>query len=400
MSSSGRNLAVDPALTATYATQSGSSIGLIGDSITNNNGTSNGYMFSTGYWSWANVLLGHRFDLTYIDGVPGSGCTDAGWAGRVTTMAGKKLPWCVVEIGTNDVADGQTFAAITAAITTTLDTLKTAGSRVLILTVPPRNTLTTGQWLIHGQVNTWIRQLPSTRTGVTVADVAAYLTDPAAANPATYVAAYTGDGIHPTPLGCSQMGKAIQTALSPLTPPLAGVLVPQNDASNMLSVAASQWAGGASAQPTAWTGTSASATWSQVPRTDGLPGTAQRVVVPAGGSVQIHYPVGGYVAGDRMVGFLEILNITGIDPAPAANTQQCYLYMVAYTPAFGVDNVTGDLYPNGTQPNAAPAPGIYQTPPLLASSTGLQEIDLFIEIHGGGTYDLGRVGIVKVGATY
>lgn len=394
--------ATSTALNGTYASPIGATVGLIGDSITNNNGMIGGYLYSSGYWSHADALLGHRLNLTYIDGIAGSGCTDANWMGRVRTMAGKKLPWCVVEIGTNDVFGAQTLGAITASLTATLDTLKAAGSLVLIFTIPPRNGLSAPQIAIHGLVNTWIRQLPATRTGVMVADVAGYVTDSSAATAATYIATYTDDGIHPNPAGCQQFGKAIYAALNQYVQPLHGLILPQNDGSNLISVAASQYAGGTTAQPTSWVGTNTGVTFSQVARTDGMPGIVQRVTVANGSISNLHATVPGsaYAVGDRVVGFLEVLTVAGIDPAPAAQTQYTQLYLQAFTAAYASAGITGTLYRNGTPNNFPPLAGTWQTPTLTVAAGGTQEIDVFITLSGGGTYDLGRVGVVKVGATY
>jgi lysophospholipase L1-like esterase len=381
----------------TEAIRFSNTIGLIGDSITANNGAFDGYLFRSGYWSWANVFLGHRFNLTYMDGIPGSGCMDSTWQSRVDSIVKAHPSWVVVEIGTNDLFSNNTDTYIINSLTVSINKLRSAGIRPIICTVPPRNDLSSSQRTTRGKVNTWIKQLPSLYSGVVVVDISAYLTNPSSTTYGTYVASLSGDGVHPNAAGCRQIGLAFYDALNAITQPIKGLVFNQSEGNNTLPFNAVSWAGGSSAQPTGWTGTNTGLTWSQVNRTDNIQGIVQRVVVPNGGSVSLHVPFGGYAVGDQFVGFLELINTSGIEPSPASNTQGMTLYMVSYTSSYGIATATGDLYANGTEVNVAPpTSGILQTPVLTVPSNGLQEIDLFIDIRGGGTYDLGRVGVVKV----
>lgn len=385
-----------------YARGPGNTVALVGTSITNNLGSMNSYQFSECYWGWANVMLGHRFDLISIDGVPGSGSTDGGFAARIAAVAAGPAQWVCVEALTNDIAGGQTFTAIKTAITATLTTLKAAGKRVMLLTAPPRNGLTGAQRLVWGQVNHWIRQVIALIPGIFVIDVASYLTDPANSTPASYVSAFQSDGIHPTSIGGKQMGYAFLAALDAYVPK-GNLLGPQSDSNNMIAYAKSSWAGGASAYPTSWSGAAAGATFSQIARTDGIQGIVQRCVVPAGGNLDLHTPVGGYSVGDRLVGYLEVMGISGIESSPAAGTQVCYVYIQAFTAAYGNANMTSELYPQGGYiVNVPPYTGyqVFQTPPMTVPANGMQETDFFIAFYGGATYDLGRVGVVKVDSSY
>lgn len=381
---------------AQLSSQRLNTIGLIGDSITNNNGSITAYLFRSGYWSWSNTFLGHRFNLTYIDGVAGSGCLNVGWQNRVNTLISNQPAWVVIQIGTNDIYANGTDVDIINALTITINKFIAAGIRPIICTIPPRNDLSTStQRTYRAYVNTWIRRTPSIFPGIIVVDISSYLTDPANSTYANYVPSFSSDGVHPNAAGCRQMGLAFYNALNTVSVPFANLTMSQSEGGNRISYNAASWAGGASAQPSGWTGTN-TATWSQMARTDNIQGIVERVVIPNGGSISLHVPFGGYSVGDKFVGFLEMLNVSNLDTAPAANTQGMTIYLVSYTSTYSVARAVGELYANGTEVNAPPPTGVLQTPILTVPSTGLQEIDLFIEIKGGGTYDLGRVGVVKV----
>lgn len=376
----------------------GRSIALIGDSITylNTLNTTTGY-YSRGYWTWANILLGHRFNTTYVDGVPGSGCTDANWLTRVRTLIGQRPQWALCMIGVNDCGNGFTAAQIIAALTSTLALFSAAGITVILPTITPHNVTNYAM----GRVNQWIRQ-QAANPGVVVVDLSSALCDPAVSTPnywqggTSYPNANTVDGLHPTAASAQTMGQLFANALSPITPALEGFALPTSDSANLLTYAQSSWAGGGSAAPTGWTATGAG-TYTQVARTDGIPGNWQQIVVAPGGVVTlIMSPKATSLnPGNTVVGFCEFKS-SNPEPTPGAGTQVTNLTLTAYAGGTAlVQNVDAEKDTTVPINYPPPAAGLWQPPPMVIPATTTL-LALFIVLSGGGTYQLGRVGIVQV----
>lgn len=391
-----------------FARPVGNTVGMLGSSYVQDYITSltNGMAYSRSIWNIANIQMGHRYDLVYLDGIDGSACTDPGWAARVASLAASPCAFAVLEeCFTNAVSSGQTLAAIQTAITASITTLRAVGKTVVIGTCPPRNSFTSAKWIVWSQLNTWLRQL--TIPGVYIADQATWVTDPTSAQPGFWAsgATYSTDGVHPSPAGAQQLAKAWVATMTPLAPP-TNLLGSQWDSSNLLALGAASWAGGAAAKPTSWTlNGGAGAVWSQPARTDGRPGVVQQVVNASGvySFTLTNAVTTGFAPGDRVVGYVELLSVTGLEATPNANSQYFNINLRNYTSAFATAAFVAENYTMGgpfSDANAVPFAGVYQTPTLVIPGTGTQELDLQIALGGGGTFQFGRVGIVKVGATY
>jgi hypothetical protein len=365
------------------------SVGLMGTSVTANHvDPISGVCNAIGFFGWANALADHRFQVTYFDGVPGSHVI--GSAARFTAAAASTARVIVVEFGTNDMAAGATAADCIAAFTTGLTTLLAAGKTPVVLTVHPRNDLDATKAGQRGILNNWIKNLPTTMPGVYIADTAAWVADPANASAAQWISGWSQDGVHPNVIGAQQMGRGLAPVLEALWPPNNLVTGPHEP--NRLGQNVAYWSADG-ARPVNWFGSdTGSITWSRVARDDSVPGYWQRAVVPTSGVVRLTAPAQGAVAGDRLVAFCEF-RTSAVNYGDS--THDFYIDLTAYsTPSYTPLANVADLRGDGT--NHPPyAAGVLQTP-VLTVPVGTGEVDMQIVAAGAGTYDFGRVGVVRV----
>lgn len=196
-------------------------VALFGDSITALAKSTTGiytYHSSRGYWTWANALgLNHRLDVVAFAGV--SGNTTTAMLARIQTDVIAYAPgWCVVAGGTNDVSSSATFATIQSNLTAIFDALDDAGIRVIACTIPPRNSLTAGQFLVQQQVNAWLHSIARTRPNFHLVDWTARVIDPSTSGSGAWASGMDTDGVHPSSQGAARMGKALVDVLDPLVP--------------------------------------------------------------------------------------------------------------------------------------------------------------------------------------
>jgi lysophospholipase L1-like esterase len=124
----------------------------------------------------------------------------------------------VLFMGTNDIRRGATAASVIEGTTSIIKQVKSRGFRIIGATIIPRHNAaaagTNTGWspektVIRNQVNDWIRAKAPFDA---VIDFAQVVRDPS--NHDLLVPAFNcGDGIHPSPLGYYEMGKAIDLNL-------------------------------------------------------------------------------------------------------------------------------------------------------------------------------------------
>lgn len=124
----------------------------------------------------------------------------------------------VLFMGTNDIRRGASASQVIAAMTSIAQRVRTAGMRVVGVTIVPRHNVAavpgnsgwdTGKTRVRNEVNAWIRA----RTAFDgVIDFDRVIAD--ASNPDLIRPAFNcGDGIHPSPRGYFEMGSALDLAL-------------------------------------------------------------------------------------------------------------------------------------------------------------------------------------------
>jgi len=165
--------------------------------------------------------------LPYTDAV---GVTSLNNYEALAIASGAK--YIVRSIGTNDVAAGVSAATIIANDASFLSACTAAGRIPVLFTIPPRGSLTSSQYAVQQQVNSFRRGLA--RKGVLLADINRWLADPLTgqwlAAPSTGLwgipanVYYTNDSVHPVFFsGAWAMASALVDALQSVLPPVAHV---------------------------------------------------------------------------------------------------------------------------------------------------------------------------------
>jgi lysophospholipase L1-like esterase len=153
------------------------------------------------------------------DGVGGPP-PQARFAGDVTGALGATD--VVLNIGTNDIAEGRDAAAIEAGLVRFADAAQAAGKRVFLTTITPSTAGTHGTpqaVATRNAVNTWIRTQGSAHAAG-VFDFAAAVADPAHPDRLAPVAD-AGDGLHLSAAGYRALAAAVPTAALSGSPCLA-----------------------------------------------------------------------------------------------------------------------------------------------------------------------------------
>ena len=130
----------------------------------------------------------------------------------VTPIAADGINLVILMIGTNDFPNGVSLATYQSNVTAIISAIHSAGARVCICTVPPRNADTSGQKDIKDQANAWIMTLGSTAAGaqIYVADVYTTVAD----GSRNWQTNYTYDNVHPSARGAMKIGEVIWQKLS------------------------------------------------------------------------------------------------------------------------------------------------------------------------------------------
>lgn len=380
-------------------------IALLGDSITDNNSSlsteGTPWLSAGGYFTWANLILGHRFEIvgpSYADPEFGaSGATAGGIATDGTTLpavAASSADSVFVLIGTNDCSTATVYTTITANLQIIFDAIRATGKRLIVATLLPRATadMSTARHLILRQVNTWIATYAIANRGVILIDWFPTLVDPLTGN-ANQI--YLTDGTHPNTTGASKIGRFLADILGPLFPPL-------NRTSNLgdpANLLANPWLTGAasgSAVPSSWTAGHANVTvvTSKVARVDLIPGEWFQTAVSAITGTNANSFTGfsqtvttGWAVGDRVQAVIEFET-----DAAGWDVRSLQLGLQAIGTTFHVF----DCYDvAGTAVTTRPPSGVLLTPELTIppGATGIQ---INPRSYGVGTVRWGRAGIFKL----
>lgn len=380
----------------------------LGDSITELggdnpiSGASSPNYNGNGFWPWAQAFMGWPLETL----------KNAGWFGQRTDEILARMTagvyaftpdWCHVLAGTNDISQAIALSTIKTNLTAILDGLEAHGIRPIIGTIPPRSTYTGTQLNDLLALNAWIRSQARSRRGVIVVDYYSVVASPSANGWAgiaeTGGLALSGDGIHPGNAAAPRMGKEFARVMTPVLPNSPRLPSSELDTGNMLLY--SRFTSGTIASntpPTGWNQTSlvnGPIAYSRVLRTDGtLPGSALRLVIPTGGSLNLENPnlrASSWSIGESVIGSIDI-KITGRPASPSLGTLGCSLQVVAIGAG-----VSRQCFPwsltNDNQPNWDHA--ITLRTPKFVIPAGTTTLKLQLTIAGEGTYDLDRAVIIN-----
>lgn len=215
---------------------SANTIILLGDSITAQHvhtvGGTWGYS-ARGFFTWANVLLRHRFDVLAIKGVGGQR-TDQILSRIYTDVVNHnpKPKWCLVEAGVNDIGQKVSAETIILNLLQMYTILNENGIKVIATTVTPTTSAATQEQLkTLFKVNSWIKRYCFSNSGVILCDWNGALTNPSTGLPIDSV---MSDGVHPSIYGASIMGKVLFDSLKNITPEI-DLLINSNFEDNILA---------------------------------------------------------------------------------------------------------------------------------------------------------------------
>ncbi len=190
---------------------------LFGDSITAYNAS----LGDQGFFTWANVFLGQRFEVLNCAGVAEN--TTAQMLTRIQTDVIDYAPdYCFVMGGLNDTRasiDSETTIANLKAI---YAALKDAEINVIAATLTPDDSVYKGQWY---EVNDWIRSNVKS-DDVIVIEIGKGMIDPTNGNPLKNT---TIDNLHPSPFGAFLMGKEVYRQLDGLIKPVDSFVIKNGD---------------------------------------------------------------------------------------------------------------------------------------------------------------------------
>ena len=201
-----------------YDLQSGNTVVLFGCSLTDQNYDSTSgtpiVWQAIGYWTWANILLGQRFNVLNESGV-GSNTTTLGTGRFARDVLAYKPKYWVAECGVvNDVLNSVAPATTIANLTSMYQQAYAAGIITIAPTCTP-GTFNSSQIAMWQVVNAFIIDYCANNPGMILVDVAAALQSSTDGAPG---ATWTSDGIHPSILGAQLMGRAYYEVLDPIIP--------------------------------------------------------------------------------------------------------------------------------------------------------------------------------------
>jgi lysophospholipase L1-like esterase len=363
-----------------------------------------------GYWHWANLQMGQRFNLIANRGVGGNTTTQMVARFASDILALSPLPaWLVLEPGPNDAGTAAIPAATTIAnITAMLTAARTAGIRVILITITPSSYWDATGKASAATVNQWIRTtVRSLFPGVVVRDPAAALTDPTSGGPNVTYFVTEGDGghVHLSNTGAGLMGSIVATGLTEVLPSIDRLGCDPADPNNLFT---NPFLVGGTTTATGITcdradgGGAITGTPSKVARTDGLPGYWQQVNITANNArFRTDNTAGSptWVAGaDYLYGLMEFQ--TDNDwTTPHGLAAAIYFLnsggaIVGRTQALTARSGDGDCA-------FRPASGVFFMPPMQipAATTRIRtELDFYLASGAGaGTARMGRLMVRKVG---
>lgn len=368
---------------------------VLGDSLTEQGGMIPAAVNIKGSspWTWGNALLGQRFKIITNAGVGGETTTQI--RARFNSAVLANSPgWIHLLAGTNNMGVVGGLAQAKVDIAWMLTAAWNAGIRVALGTLPPRisanytGTIKSDTFLL----NAWIADQARTRPNVVLADYFTALADGTVGNYRSTVAGWnpTTDGTHLSNAGGFVCGRVFADALASVTRPAVFYSNPAPGANLLGDPRFSS--GGSGSAPTSYIisgNASGSVTWSKTTRTD-LPGSWQTVVVPTGstGLTIQGNATSAWSVGDQLVGAAEF-NLSALDQAATSGFQGFMLHLKAYNGSIFTDTLSAFFDYAG--PNWTRA-GVLRTP-ILTIPSGTTTVALFVEIAGGGTYSLDRLGV-------
>ncbi|GHG43833.1 hypothetical protein GCM10012320_08170 [Sinomonas cellulolyticus] len=379
---------------------------VIGDSLTEQGGmiAAAPQLKPVSAWTWANVLLGQRFEILKNSGIGGQTTTQI--RSRLQTDALDLKPgWVHLLCGTNNMGTAGGVATAKADITAMLDSLNAAGVMTILGTIPPRITPSyTGTMKADTmELNRWIVQTARTRPNVILADYFTALAE-AGGNYADplYGGNSTSDGVHLSARGGYACGRALADAILAHGTSAPAQRFHPSVSANGINLLPYPHLNGTSAtaapQGTTVSGSAAaSATWNTAPAKDQpMPWKVLTVANGAGNmSLQQNANVGanGLAVGDTVRAYLEF-DMSGLDQAAAAGAQAFYLSVrqwngSSYT---NTDSAMSDY----NSPNADRAGVIRTHDVTIVAGTTVVVWELFI--WGGGTYKIRRAGLYRTAA--
>lgn len=366
---------------------------ILGDSITAQHIYNDiGGVWSTssrGYFSWANVLLRHRFKLLAVKGVGGQRSDQI--LARVESDIINNNPkprWCLVEAGVNDIGQGVSRDAIIENLQQIYSKLINKGIKVIATTITPTTSANTQERLeTLNLVNRWIKIYCQANSDIVLCDWHGVLTNPSTGLPITGVMT---DGVHPNVNGASLMGKALFDTLKNITPNV-DLLINTNFEKNLIPNG--MMTGNNAGVATGWTiyTDAGTTTPSKVTRTDGLQGEWQQIV-GTGATCNLHNQnqnVGvDWNFGDKVFGQCEFE--TDNDWSNVTN----FGLQIIFT---GTAASSGDLISAGSDEMIflRPSSGVLRTPEVVIP-TGTTKIQFKVYFKGTGTIRLAKCQLGKV----
>lgn len=389
--------ATKAALDSTYLAPKPLTAVFLGDSQTNQGGTSTSYT-NRGWWVWMNAMLGHPFKVLKNAGVSGDTLTQM--LARIQTDVLSYSPgWVFLFGGKNDISGSASLATLQTRYIAILDALLASPSnpKVVVVTDPPNNANTAAMNIVRDQFNAWIRELPRTRAQVVaVIDANSALTDPASNQ---YLTGTNFDPTHPNADGAFLIGQIAANTLKNIVP-VTNSLSVGADSTNLIGSKGS-FVGG-TGLATGWSEyhSGAASTFTTEARTDGIPGYWQKVVTATGVHDQMIYTdaTTGFSPGDTVYGIAEMIVDTPLGEA-----------VNGLFPNYGIQ-VQGLNAANGGQGNAGiglfASDGmtrrpngvlVVRTPNITLNSDGLTtKIRIYLKPYSGATtFRFGRAAIRK-----
>ncbi|UAJ16460.1 hypothetical protein PP504_gp29 [Gordonia phage Dolores] len=365
-----------------------------------------------GYWTWASRFLRNRVRLVGAYAVGGSVSADV--LARIGNSAAHRPAFFLMEIGVNDfrAAAGTGDSAIPAAVTTLranvqaiIATMKSAGSKILLLTVRPYTfgTPTATMKQAIRDHNRWLYELSAADPSIVVIDSARVYTDPTSGDP---ISGVLRDGLHDTQLGASRIGRLVADALSSMTINTDPQL-PVSNADTGLIITNGLMVGNTSGLATDWVSSvssGVSVTYSKLARTDGIPGEWQQAVVSGvasaatdGGivlTIERNINSGLFAIGDDLYAVAEVEVDNDV-----SNLNAIKLRAEGKTSGYALTGYAedGDLATQASEgyPASAVAGRIIMSTPSWTVVDTTAVMQLRVYFRGNGTFRLGRNAIYK-----
>lgn len=421
--------------TTSLKTLAGPVVAYLGDSIFGSTDTGVGgatpRQLNYSIQSWVRLLSGQRVTTRFSDNyaVPGYTTSDVISSGKLSSAVSALPSFCVVLVGTNDIAGSVPLATIKSNLATIYSSLLAANITVIACPILPRSywaaggTLPVAQQQQIAHINQFIKSYALTNRGMYIADAWPSLADMsnglvlgggvAGSPPAS--TGYTYDGLHPAPRAAYWFGKVVSDVITSLLPAqntLRWSLNDTYDATNnptgdvltngFLSTASGGTAGTGVTGTVAgsWTavrqtGTTGAATASVVTKAlpNGQTYNAQRLVItaPSGSATEtIHFYQQKFLpafAGKNVVAEAEV-SISGIGAANALKS--------VYLECSDGATFCADQYPSLAylMPDVSWS-GVLKTQPVVLSAA-VQQLSVRVSIDGtvasaGVTIEISRL---------